>query len=72
MRPTDLWASLEVTFAEDKLVVEAHQVSLMRWPTPLVMIASDAGMMRARRLVQARLDAAAAQRLVPVSVTISE
>jgi vanillate O-demethylase monooxygenase subunit len=55
-----LRASLEVTFAEDKRVVEAQQVSLTRRPTPLVLIASDAGMMRARRLVQARLDAEAA------------
>ncbi|WP_077034717.1 aromatic ring-hydroxylating dioxygenase subunit alpha [Pelomonas sp. KK5] len=48
--------SLEVTFGEDKVVVEAQQVSLSRKPEPLGMIASDAGMMRARRLVAARIE----------------
>ncbi|MBL0421936.1 aromatic ring-hydroxylating dioxygenase subunit alpha [Ramlibacter sp. AW1] len=52
-----LRASLEVTFGEDKVVVEAQQKSLERQPEPLVMIASDAGMVRARRLVQAMLQA---------------
>jgi phenylpropionate dioxygenase-like ring-hydroxylating dioxygenase large terminal subunit len=65
-----LRASLEVTFAEDKVVVEAQQVSLTRRPTPLVLIASDAGMMRARRLAQARLDAEAALRPAPAQVAI--
>jgi vanillate O-demethylase monooxygenase subunit len=51
-----LRASLEITFAEDKLVVEAQQKSLERQPEPLVMIASDAGMVRARRLVSMRLE----------------
>lgn len=49
--------SLEVTFAEDKVVVEAQQRSLDKRPEPLVMIASDAGMVRARRLIEARLAA---------------
>ena len=51
--------SLEVTFGEDKVVVEAQQKSLEHSPEPLVMIVSDAGMVRARRLVTARLEAEA-------------
>jgi vanillate O-demethylase monooxygenase subunit len=51
-----LRASLVVTFADDKIVVEAQQVSLTRRPEPLVPIASDAGMMHARQLVQTRFD----------------
>lgn len=44
--------SLAITFAEDKEVIEAQQVSMDRRPdAPLVMIASDAGMSRARRMV---------------------
>jgi vanillate O-demethylase monooxygenase subunit len=54
-----LFANLEVTFGEDKVVVEAQQKSLNRRPDPLVMIRTDAGMMRARRLVTARLEAEA-------------
>jgi phenylpropionate dioxygenase-like ring-hydroxylating dioxygenase large terminal subunit len=61
-----LRASLDVPFAEDKLVVEAQQVSPTRRPEPLVLIASDAGMMRARRLVKARLDGEAALRAAPL------
>ena len=50
--------SLAATFAEDKVVVEAQQSSLDKVPgRPLVMIASDGGMMHARRIVQALLDA---------------
>jgi len=55
--PEQLRKSLEITFAEDKVVVEAQQVSLdLRPDAPLVMIATDAGMVRARRLVSARLE----------------
>lgn len=50
--------SLSVTFAEDKVVVEAQQVALDKRPdAPLVMIASDGGMVHARRIVAALLDA---------------
>lgn len=50
--------SLETTFAEDKIVVEAQQAALQRHPdAPLVMIASDAGLVQARRAVTAMLDA---------------
>lgn len=52
-----LRASLETTFGEDKVVIEAQQQSLERQPEPLVMIASDAGLARARRIVAALLDA---------------
>ena len=49
--------SLETTFGEDKVVVEAQQQSLDRNPqAPLVLIAADAGMMRARRIVAAMVD----------------
>ena len=52
-----LLASLSITFAEDKVVVEAQQASLDRDPAvPLVMIASDAGLVHARRLVAAMID----------------
>jgi phenylpropionate dioxygenase-like ring-hydroxylating dioxygenase large terminal subunit len=47
-----LLKSLSVTFAEDKVVVEAQQASIDRDPArPLVMIQSDAGLVHARRLV---------------------
>ena len=49
-----LLASLSITFAEDKVVVEAQQASLDR--DPAVMIASDAGLVHARRLVAAMID----------------
>ncbi|HSV79935.1 MAG TPA: aromatic ring-hydroxylating dioxygenase subunit alpha [Ramlibacter sp.] len=48
--------SLSITFAEDKVVVEAQQKSLDKQAEPLVMIASDAGMMRARRMVSQMLE----------------
>ena len=48
--------SLSITFAEDKEVVEAQQRSLDKQAEPLVMIASDAGMMRARRMVAQMLE----------------
>jgi phenylpropionate dioxygenase-like ring-hydroxylating dioxygenase large terminal subunit len=47
---------LSITFAEDKVVVEAQQKSLDRQPEPLVMIATDAGMVRARRIVAQMLE----------------
>ena len=49
--------SLVQTFGEDKIVVEAQQRALDAQPEPLVMIASDAGVVRARRLVEAMLRA---------------
>ena len=52
-----LLGSLAATFAEDKIVVEAQQVSLDRQgAAPLVMIASDAGLVHARRLVATMLE----------------
>ena len=67
--------SLQVTFAEDKVIVEAQQASLDRTPeVPLVMIASDAGLVHARRLVASMLEreqaeaAAAAPPRMPVKV----
>lgn len=51
-----LLESLQITFAEDKVIVEAQQASLDARPGPLVMIGSDAGMMRARRLVGAMVE----------------
>jgi phenylpropionate dioxygenase-like ring-hydroxylating dioxygenase large terminal subunit len=56
-RRARLLDSLSITFAEDKAVVEAQQKSLERKPEPLLMIASDAGMVRARRIVTAMLQA---------------
>jgi len=52
-----LRASLETTFGEDKRIIESQQKSLERKPEPMVMIASDAGVVRARRLVAAMLEA---------------
>jgi len=49
--------SLRVTFAEDKEIVEAQQRSLDRKSQPLVMIASDSGLARARRQVEGLLAA---------------
>lgn len=47
-----LMQSLPITFGEDKVVVEAQQRSLDAAPgTRLVMIASDAGLVQARRMV---------------------
>jgi len=47
-----LLGSLAATFAEDKIVVEAQQQSIDRMDgAPLMMIASDAGLVHARRLV---------------------
>ena len=51
-----LLKNLSVTFAEDKVVVEAQQESLDRLEAPLVMIASDAGLVHARRLVATMID----------------
>ncbi len=52
-----LHASLATTFAEDRVVVEAQQISLeLRPDAPLVKIASDGGMVRARRLVSALIE----------------
>ena len=52
-----LHRSMATTFAEDKVVVEAQQVSLdLRPDARLVMIASDGGMVRARRIVSGLLD----------------
>ena len=49
--------SLAVTFAEDKVIVESQQAALDRRPdVPLVMIASDGGMVHARRVVAAMLE----------------
>lgn len=63
-----LRASLVTTFGEDKVICEAQQVSLERKPEPLVMIASDGGMVRARRLVSAMLEAEASNEkpIIPV------
>lgn len=53
-----LLTSLPVTFAEDKVVVEAQQASIDRMEgVPLVMIASDTGLVHARRVVTAMLEA---------------
>lgn len=53
--------SLTVTFAEDKVVVEAQQKSIEADPqAPLVMIASDAGMVQARRIIDQMLKEEAA------------
>ena len=50
--------SLAPTFAEDKVVVEAQQAtSNKRSDAPFVMIASDGGMVHARRIVKSMLDA---------------
>ncbi|MEO5734037.1 MAG: aromatic ring-hydroxylating dioxygenase subunit alpha [Rubrivivax sp.] len=49
--------NLATTFAEDKFIIEAQQISLDRKPEPLVMIANDAGTARSRRLVTALLEA---------------
>ncbi|CAG2145253.1 aromatic ring-hydroxylating dioxygenase subunit alpha [Cupriavidus numazuensis] len=47
-----LMRSLPITFGEDKVVVEAQQLSMDASPDgPLVMIASDAGLVHARRIV---------------------
>lgn len=51
-----LMISLPITFAEDKVIVEAQQASLDRLDAPLVMIASDAGLVHARRLVAAMIE----------------
>lgn len=53
-----LLSSLAATFAEDKVVVEAQQATLAKAPErPLVMIASDGGVVHARRLVKAMVEA---------------
>ena len=45
--------SLEVTFGEDKVVVESQYAALRANPdAPMVMIAADAGMVAARKLVE--------------------
>ena len=55
--PNPLLSSLPITFEEDKVIVEAQQASMDARPdAPLVMIASDAGMVQARRLVASMLD----------------
>lgn len=52
-----LLTSLPVTFAEDKVVVEAQQASLDKQSSvPLVMIASDAGLTHARKLVATMIE----------------
>ena len=52
-----LLTSLPATFAEDKVVVEAQQASIDRMSqVPLVMIASDAGLVHARRLVASMVE----------------
>lgn len=54
---TKLLTSLPITFAEDKVVVEAQQASIDRQDgAPLVMIASDAGLVHARRLVASMIE----------------
>jgi phenylpropionate dioxygenase-like ring-hydroxylating dioxygenase large terminal subunit len=46
-------ASLEVTFGEDKMIVESQYAAMRANPAaPQVAIASDAGMVQARRLVE--------------------
>ena len=51
-------AGLAPTFAEDKIVVEAQQATANKRPDAhFVMIASDGGMVHARRIVQAMLNA---------------
>lgn len=58
-----LRASLEITFAEDKDIVEWQQAALLRNPdAPLLMINSDAGLLQARRYVEAALTAENAPR----------
>jgi len=53
-----LRASLSITFAEDKVIVESQQASLDKRPdATLVMIATDAGMLQARRVVAGLLAA---------------
>lgn len=52
-----LMQSLPLTFGEDKVVVEAQQEAIDRQEdAPLVMIASDAGLVHARRLVAAMIE----------------
>ncbi|MFC6284685.1 MULTISPECIES: aromatic ring-hydroxylating dioxygenase subunit alpha [Polaromonas] len=52
-----LMQSLPLTFGEDKVVVEAQQEAIDRQEdAPLVMIASDAGLVHARRLVSAMIE----------------
>lgn len=52
-----LLTSLPITFAEDKVVVEAQQESIDRLEgAQLVMIASDAGLIHARRLVASMIE----------------
>ena len=64
-----LRASLTVTFAEDKVICEAQQASLDRKPdAQLVMIATDAGMMAARRCVTQMLAAEAQSSLMPADL----
>lgn len=54
---TKMLDGLAPTFAEDKIVVEAQQAMQDRKPdAPFVMIASDAGMAYARRLVNSLLE----------------
>ena len=57
-RSQQLLGSLAATFAEDKVVVEAQQISLDKVPErQMVMIASDGGMVHARRIVKTLIDA---------------
>ena len=64
-----LLKSLPITFAEDKLIVEAQQVSIDRPDgAPLVLIASDAGLVHARRLVEALVDKETKRTDFPASV----
>ncbi|CAD6562084.1 Toluene-4-sulfonate monooxygenase system iron-sulfur subunit TsaM1 [Paraburkholderia hiiakae] len=59
----ELLQSLPVTFGEDKIVVEAQQTALDENPdAPHVMIASDAGLAHARRIVSELLAKEASER----------
>ena len=51
-----MMVSLPMTFGEDKVVVVAQQASLDRVEAPLVMMAPDAGLVHARRLVAAMIE----------------
>jgi phenylpropionate dioxygenase-like ring-hydroxylating dioxygenase large terminal subunit len=52
-----LRATLETTFAEDKVIVESQYATMRATPdAPQINIASDGGMMQARRLIKELID----------------
>jgi Vanillate O-demethylase oxygenase C-terminal domain len=64
-------ASLPITFSGNKVLVESVPSSLFRKSKPLIVIAPDAGMVRARQLVKAMIDAEDHQALGEPTASVS-